>query len=718
MRIPHSPHQRRTLLSIGFFFLLGLPLLSAGQAWSESDSLIRGLRDDGDEFSLFPWSMRRMDFALAPAIDFSRQASQGLREESLQMGARLPSPSGSSSSGNILTASDGAVNDQFAFSVSISGTTAIAGAKADQDNGVGSGSAYIFKDVTGTPVQAKLTPSDGGRFDQFGYSVGISGTTAIVGAVSDADKGRFSGSAYIFKDVTGTPVEVKLTASDGAANDNFGYSVGISGTTAIVGADGGHGNAAGSGAAYVFKDVTGTPVEVKLTASDGAAGDNFGGSVGISGTTAIVGAQTDADNGTNSGSAYIFKDVTGTPVQVKLTASDGGVSNYFGISVGISGTTAIVGAYGGDGKVAGSGAAYVFKDVTGTPVEVKLTASDGALGDDFGKSVGISGTTAIVGAFFADAKGLNSGAAYLFQDVTATPVEVKLMASDGAAGDEFGTAVAIDGDNFVVGADLKNSFTGQAYSGSVSAFTTLDEGNSSRTTGGLSFISQTDWIVGRTTSANQTTLSAGDAGTVTAAGKAVYIGQQAGSNNNTLVVAGSLTVSQIHVGAVGNTGNTLRLAGVGNRINDTAAIHLSNGTFDTAGTSETAGVFSLEGASVIDLGNLSSILRFAVSSGQTWSGTLSIYNWSGSDTGGGPDQLYFGASSAGLTSLQLAQISFYSDNGSNFLGSAQILADGEVVPAMGAVPEPATYFLIALGAAALGWNQLRSGKKLTAQDRP
>ncbi|MFT6041944.1 MAG: hypothetical protein ACI9C2_002121, partial [Gammaproteobacteria bacterium] len=166
----------------------------------------------------------------------------------------------------------------------------------------------------------------------------------------------------------------------------------------------------------------------KLLASDGAAGDRFGDSVSISGTTAIVGADRDDDNGFNSGSAYLFDTVTGLQL-AKLLPSDGAASDHFGISVSISGTTAIVGAYGDDDNGSASGSVYLFDTVTGLQL-AKLLPSDGAAGDRFGFSVSISGTTAIVGAYGDDdnGSGSGSGSAFLFDTVTGLQI-AKLLPS-------------------------------------------------------------------------------------------------------------------------------------------------------------------------------------------------------------------------------------------------------------------------------------------------
>ncbi len=161
----------------------------------------------------------------------------------------------------------------------------------------------------------KLLPDDGANSDYFGWSVGISGETAFVGAYFDDDNGDFSGSAYLFDSTTGVQI-AKLLPDDGAVQDQFGISVAISGETAIVGARLDDDNGSNSGSAYLFDTTTGRQI-AKLLANDGAAGDRFGISVSISGATAIVGACFDDDNGGFSGSAYLF-DVADIPWNVPV----------------------------------------------------------------------------------------------------------------------------------------------------------------------------------------------------------------------------------------------------------------------------------------------------------------------------------------------------------------------------------------------------------------
>ena len=331
-----------------------------------------------------------------------------------------------------LTASDGAVNDYFGVSVAVSGDTVVVGA----DGNLARGAAYVFvKPINGWATtnnfNAKLTASDGVDNDRFGYSVAVSGDTALVGAYG---AGLIRGAAYIFVKSSGdwattNNFNAKLTASDGVEDDNFGFSVALSGDTAVVAA---YGHNLGSGAAYVFVKpisewATTNAFSAKLAASDGAAGDNFGFSAAVSGDTVIVGSPYDQIGSNSSqGSAYIFVKPPGdwattNIFNAKLTASDGATYDNFGVSVAISGLTALVGAYG---NALGRGAAYLFdKPVTGWTTTnnftAKLTASDGATDDNFGVSVAISSLTALVGAYY-DAIGTNTdqGSAYVFTSGT------------------------------------------------------------------------------------------------------------------------------------------------------------------------------------------------------------------------------------------------------------------------------------------------------------
>lgn len=272
-------------------------------------------------------------------------------------------PSNKGNEDNKLTALDGSGSDLFGTSTSIHGDYAIVGARLD-DIGMNNdqGSAYIFiRTDTGWTQQAKLIASDGAGADFFGFSVSIHGDYAIVGAnLDDVGTNSNQGSAYVFvRSGINWTQQAKLTASDGTANDLFGCSVSICGDYCIVGARNDD-----FGSAYVFiRSGTSWTQQVRLTASDGSLGDNFGVYVSISGDYAIVGAYfDDIESNQDQGSAYVFiRSGTTWTQEAILTASDGSLSDNFGISVSINGDYVIVGSILDDvGSNVNQGSAYIF----------------------------------------------------------------------------------------------------------------------------------------------------------------------------------------------------------------------------------------------------------------------------------------------------------------------------------------------------------------------
>ncbi|MCA9511993.1 MAG: FG-GAP repeat protein [Myxococcales bacterium] len=307
-------------------------------------------------------------------------------------------------------------------------------------------------------TEAKIVPADGAAGDAFGFSVAISGDTVAIGARADGDKGFAAGSACFYALSAGTwTLQSKVTALDGAFADAFGFSIALDADTAVVGASLEDAVGSNSGSAYVFTRTAGTwSQQQKLVAADAAAGDQAGFSVAVSGDTAVVGAFADDDAGTSSGSAYVFVRSGATwTQQQKLVAADAGAGDEFGCAVAISGDTIVVGARGDDDAGSAAGAAYVFTRSGSTwTQQQKLLASDGAAGDELGYAVGVDGDSAIVGAWHADiAGGPDAGAAYVFvRSVGAWSEQDKLVASDRTSFDNAGVAVAIDGDVAIVGA--------------------------------------------------------------------------------------------------------------------------------------------------------------------------------------------------------------------------------------------------------------------------
>jgi len=263
-----------------------------------------------------------------------------------------------------LLAADRAPIDRFGISVSVSGDIAMIGAYLDDDKGNMSGSVYVYRyDGTNWAEEAKLLPADGAAGDQFGFSVSISDDVAVIGAYGDSDNGVDSGSAYIYRyDGASWAEEAKLLAADGATVDYFGTSVSISDDVAVIGARLDDDNGLNSGSAYIFRyDGANWTEEAKLLATDGAATDLFGYSVSVSGDTAVIGSRRDDDNGTDSGSAYIYRyDGTNWEEQAKQSPADGAANDQFGSSVSVSGDTALIGARQDNDNGNNSGSAYIF----------------------------------------------------------------------------------------------------------------------------------------------------------------------------------------------------------------------------------------------------------------------------------------------------------------------------------------------------------------------
>jgi len=335
--------------------------------------------------------------------------------------------------------------------------------------------------------QAELTAEDGAEDDGFGFSVAASGNTIVVGSPLHDGSSEHQGAVYVFTMPAGGWASAKqtaeLTASDGAEGDHFGVSVAIDGNTIVAGAVAHRvGSNAEQGAAYVFvmpaggwKTMTQT---AELTAGDGAAIDQFGNSVAISGDTIVAGALNhEVGANTWQGAAYVFtmpaggwKSMTQT---AELTASDGAENDRLGDSVAISGDTIVVGATSASGA---RGAAYVFTMPAGgwesETQTAKLIAEDGASDDQLGTAVAIAGNTILAGALnHRVGSNAQQGAIYAFVMPAGGWVNAfqtaEMTAGDGAAGDNLGTSVAISGSTILAGAPYRevdsNKQQGAAY---------------------------------------------------------------------------------------------------------------------------------------------------------------------------------------------------------------------------------------------------------------
>ena len=372
----------------------------------------------------------------------------------------------------------GQAGNGLGSAVAVSGGTIVVGdPSATVGSNFGQGAVYVFAEPASgwanATQTAKLTASDGAAFDFLGFSVAISGNTVVAGAYGANSS---QGAAYVFAEPASgwanATQTAKLTASDGAAGTEFGWSVAVSGNTVVAGEPLAEvGTTVNQGAAYVFAEPASgwanATQTAKLTASDGAFEDQLGSSVAISGGTVAAGAPNAKLGSPNSiGAVYVFAEpgsgwVNATQT-AELTASDATAGDEFGWAVAASGDTVVAGAPGL--TVASNtlpGAAYVFAEPASgwanATQTAKLTASDGAAGDELGYTVGISDGAVVAGAPNATVGGnAHQGAAYAFAMPSpgwANATETaKLTASDGAANNGLGWAVAVSDGTAVAGA--------------------------------------------------------------------------------------------------------------------------------------------------------------------------------------------------------------------------------------------------------------------------
>jgi LPXTG-site transpeptidase (sortase) family protein len=344
----------------------------------------------------------------------------------------------------------------------------------------------------GAVAQAVLASPDPTALDEFGWSVAVSGNTAVVGARNeDPDLGggpiSQAGAAYVYvRSGTGWILEAKLVPRDAKPGDTFGVSVAIEGNTAVVGASGRDvGDDENAGAAFVFvRQGIEWKQKAELVAKDNFEQDGFGVAVAIDGSTLVIGADAkDVGPLPDAGAAYVFIRQGGSWDQkAKLVASDAYLGEFFGGAVDVSGNRIIVGATQADPyDVTGPGQAYIFEGQGNSWKEKAILSPDeDRLGDFFGSSVAISGGTAVVGAKFHDpnlgsGRITNGGAAYVFtRETDGWNQRATLYPLDAVPFAEFGHSVAIEGNKIAVGAKGMTQ-AGYTQAGAVYLFAQLNK---------------------------------------------------------------------------------------------------------------------------------------------------------------------------------------------------------------------------------------------------
>jgi len=373
-----------------------------------------------------------------------------------------------------------AIGDNFGTSVAISGPRVVVGAPYDYYAGFsGTGLAFVYNVPATGPrtLEATLNFPDPSNSDLFGWSVAVSGSLVIVGALQGDQGATDAGSAHVF-DMSGpTPATptLALTIPGPNVNDQFGGAVAMQGLRVVVGAPLDDTQATDAGSAYAYDLGGATPnlSTVTLNIPSPAIGDEFGTSVAVSGTRVVVGAPRDDTGATDAGSAYVFDLGGATPTipVATLRNPSPAAGDLFGFAVGISGTRVVVGAVRDDIGATDAGSAYLYELASATPTVPVATLNNPAPagGDNFGSAVAISGTWVVVGAPYDDGGAGNAGSAYVYYSVGASTALLATIPNPSPAlNDYFGWAVAVSGTRIVIGAPSDS--TGATSAGSAYAY--------------------------------------------------------------------------------------------------------------------------------------------------------------------------------------------------------------------------------------------------------
>ncbi len=499
---------------LGSFFSITLPPLDPGLTWTNRLSVDGSLR-------VRPISPATVSSLAADVLSASTERLNGLANPQAADTTAWFEWGATTNYGNVTppqSLGSGMANTNFsAVLTGLTTDTYHFRAVVSNSLGVVFGSDRNFR-----TLDAYLKASNTEADDNFGFSVAVSGDIVVIGVIDEdsnatgvngnqaSNGASSSGAAYVFvRNGDSWTQPAYLKASNTEANDLFGWSVAASGDTIAVGAIGESSNASGvngnqannsassAGAVYVFvRSGTNWSQQAYVKASNTGAGDQFGTSVALSGDTLVVGARLEDSNATgingnggdntstNSGAAYVFvRNGTNWTQQAYLKASNTGVSDQFGNSVSVSADTVVVGAFGedsnaigvngndGDDSASGAGAAYVFaRSGTNWSQQAYLKASNTDAGDSFGLSVSVSGDTIAVGADDEDSQATgvngnqannsatNSGAAYVFvRNGTDWSQQAYLKASNTEASDFFGDTVSVSANTIVVGAPFEDS---------------------------------------------------------------------------------------------------------------------------------------------------------------------------------------------------------------------------------------------------------------------
>ena len=401
-------------------------------------------------------------------------SQQGLAEQSL--GGCTPDEQ------QILSAADAAAQDNFSSDVAISGQTAVLSAPFKETAGqLYAGAAYVFAKTNGKGTeqwsqQINLVAPDAAAEDVFGASVAIDGSTIVIGAPGRDVPHTDSGAAYVFTLVEQDGAQswihqATLTASDPGVNDEFGNDVAIEGDRIVIGAW------LANNAVYVFeRSNDGWIEQAKIESpAEPFTTSVFGRSVALWGDTIAVGdIGAEVDDISYAGAVYIFvRQGEQWVQQTKLDNPHPEFGDSVGDDIALEGDTLLVGASSDNpGGMANAGTTFVYQRTAGVwKLAAELNSSDAATGVGFGGALALSGNWALIGARSDDHSGqINIGSVYVFIHASDEWVEhSKFSGSDSSDGDQFGNALALEGNAAIIGS-FGAEFANQEDSGAAYAF--------------------------------------------------------------------------------------------------------------------------------------------------------------------------------------------------------------------------------------------------------
>ncbi|HKX45081.1 MAG TPA: hypothetical protein VJP77_00050, partial [Planctomycetota bacterium] len=353
----------------------------------------------------------------------------------------------------------------FGRALAVDGDTLLVGAPADHGVGNTSGAIYFYERAGDAWVEADKVHAAPGAADQyFGWSVDVAGDIAVVGA-QYAGEGAHNGLAFVFEKIAAGWTQRAAWSTDRTQWNGFGQAVATDGTHVVLGEPGAH-------VAWVyFRHYPDWLLWAQLYPWDTCDGwPRFGAAVEVDNYVAYVGAP---GSGLGCpGAVYVFDidlSTGGTSPLQKLTPSDPTGVVGFGRSLALDGERLVVGTEPGFGPGTASGRAYVFEREAGVWVErAVLQPHDSGPLSQFGVAVAVEGDRILVGDTAAELPPAYDGAAYLFQresDGTWSERQ-KFVPAGAATDDDFGRAVALDGDDALVGApqaDVELGVEGAVY---------------------------------------------------------------------------------------------------------------------------------------------------------------------------------------------------------------------------------------------------------------